>query len=315
MTVAGREGASPGATRAARPAVPFVTGIGGFVGRRVAARIAARGTPAVALIRSGPAVDSGEAIRAVRADLLDPAGYEGALRGCDVVVHLAAATGRASPAEHHRVNVDGTRALLGACERAGVRRFVFVSSIAAGFPDTAGYPYARSKIAAEECVRTSGLDFTIVRPTMIFGPDSPVLVGLRRLAAAPVMPVFGGGRVLVQPIWVEDVAELVLAVADDAALRGDTIELGGPDRLPLIELLRRIRLRVRGRRGPVLKVPIGPMLPVLAVAERVAGRLLPFTIGQLATFRFDGTARDDGRLAFRIDRLTTLEEMLDRSFA
>jgi nucleoside-diphosphate-sugar epimerase len=89
----------------------------------------------------------------VRADLAEPATYRDALTGAQTVVHVAATTGKARPAVYERNNVQATRALLEASAAAGVARFVFISSIAAAFPDRRYYPYAESKIAAEAAVR------------------------------------------------------------------------------------------------------------------------------------------------------------------
>lgn len=286
----------------------FLTGATGFLGRRVAARLAGDTRPLITLSRSGDGAT-------LRGDVANPDAWQDSLRGCDTVLHLAAATGKAGADEHWRVNAEGTRALLAAARQHGVRRFVFVSSIAAAFPDTRNYPYAQSKIAAESAVRESGLEYVIVRPTMILGRGSPILDALRRLARAPIMPVFGGGRVRVQPIAADDAARLIVAIADDASFRNETIAIGGPERPTLRELLERIRMRELGRRGPALSVPIAPLLPVLGLAERIVGNRLPFTVGQLATFRFDGTARPDARLDRIAETLATIGDMLDEGCA
>ena len=88
------------------------------------------------------------------------------------MVHLAAVTGRAAPADYRRVNVDGTRALLRACTAAKVRRFVHMSTIAAAYAEQRYYPYAKSKSEAEALVRDSGMDFSIIRPTLVLGARS-----------------------------------------------------------------------------------------------------------------------------------------------
>jgi hypothetical protein len=212
------------------------------------------------------------------------------------VLHLAAATGRASRAEHWRVNAEGTRALLDACRAAGVPRFLFVSSVAAGFPDIRHYPYAQAKVAAEEAVRASGLRFAIARPAMIFGPGSPIQAALETLASAPVVPVFGHGRTRVQPVWVDDVAASLAGIVEQDRFAGETIGIGGPEVLSIEELLQRMRERRTGRRGRIAHVPLGLVLPPLRIAEALAiGHRLPISIGQLATFRFDGVVGRDSR--------------------
>ena len=113
----------------------FVTGGGGFVGRRVLAELGRAGWTITALDRSG-ALDGASAPGGtiVRGDLLAPETYRKAVGSCSVVVHLAAATGRAPASEHQRINAQGTEVLLDACRTTGVSRILFVSSIATTFP-------------------------------------------------------------------------------------------------------------------------------------------------------------------------------------
>lgn len=283
----------------------FLTGGTGFVGLRLRA-----GLQAV-----GGACSLSELPRTAGADLLRPQSYERELAGADTVVHLAAATGQASAAEHFRVNVEGTRALLEASRRHGVRRFVFVSSIAATFPDVRRYPYARAKLEAETAVAASGLDYTIVRPTIVGGRGSAVLAGLGRLASLPVVPIFGTGRVRVQPIFVDDLAACLAAVARDGAASRQVIELGGPDVITIERLLGEIRRVRAGRPMRAVRLPLPPVLLVLGVLERALGHRLPVTVGQLATFRFDGVAAPNPVFDRHRARMTGVSRMIELSFA
>jgi NADH dehydrogenase len=254
--------------------------------------------------------------RSAGADLLKPASYERELAGASAVVHLAAATGRASEAEHFRVNVDGTRTLIEFSQRMGVRRFVLVSSIATTFADIRRYPYARSKLAAEEIVAGSGLDYTIVRPTIIAGRGSPVLTGLRKLVGLPVVPVFGPGNTRVQPIYVSDLAACLTSVIRDRATYRQTIELGGPDVVTIEQLLAGMRrVLTRKKDARFVHVPLVPVVAVLELLERVAYGALPVTIGQLATFRYDGVARPNPVFERHRAAMIGFERMLELSFA
>jgi nucleoside-diphosphate-sugar epimerase len=254
----------------------------------------------------------------LKADLLDPQAYSEGLDKDGTVVHLAALTGRASAEEHFRVNAQGTEALLNECRRTGVRRILFVSSIAAKFP-AKSYYYAQAKLRAEDAVRNSGLDFTIIRPTIILGRGSSVLSALQKLATLPVIPIFGNGRVLVQPIYVDDVAEYILQVLEQERFRNETLELGGPAVLTMEELLQRIRRARRGgdeSRGASLHIPLGFLMRSLQAAESAGfGRLLPLSAGQLASFRFDGTIETNGLYESRRASLKDVQEMLELSLA
>lgn len=274
----------------------FVTGGSGFVGRRLVPALAAAGFRVVALDRSGKIAPSAPNIAVVKGDLLDPDSYCEALAGSDVVVHLAATTGRASAADHFRVNAGGTDALLKVSKALGVPRFLFVSSIAVTFPNQHGYHYALAKAQAEQAVRDSGLRFLIVRPTMILGRGSPLLSALQKLATLPVAVLPGRGSARVQPVHVDDVVVAILAAIQADAFAGEVVEVGGPTIVPVEDLLRRIRAARLGTPGPMVRLPLWSLQVPLRFAEALGlVRFLPITAGQLSSFRFDGVARP-GRL-------------------
>lgn len=283
-------------------AAVFLTGASGFVGAHVHRALEHRGHRVAVLRRDGPSAS----------DLLSPGSYRADLEGAEVVVHLAAVTGKARPSEYARVNVEGTRFLLAAARDARCR-FVLASTIAVRFPETMWYPYARSKREAERLVAGSGLSYAILRPTMVAGPGSPVFRGLARIARLPLIPAFGGAPALVQPILADDLAELVADLVESAAFDGRTLEFGGPETMSLRNLLDLIHRRISGRPGRFLHLPLGPVLPVLAALEAISWRLPPLTVGQMATFRFDGVAEANPLWERRRDRLAGIEEMLTAS--
>lgn len=266
----------------------LVTGAAGFVGRRLVDALAAKGEQVVALDRAAAASSNRNGVTFVVADLLKPESYESALAGVDCVIHLAAVTGKARPDAFRMVNVDATKALIAACERAGVKRLVLMSSIAVTYKARQFYPYAESKIAAEAAARGSKLDVVIIRPTMILGPGSPIEASLVRLARMPATPVFGDGKRRIEPVDVEDVVAFIAGVARDAEAAGATVELGGPEAYTMKELL----VKLRGKPGSpaFVHVPLGFTRSVLGVVEGPLLPLLPFTAGQLATFANDSIA-------------------------
>ncbi len=287
------------------------------MGRHLLARpgLAARGN-VQALVRQAPAKDAAPAanVRWVRADLFDEKAYAESLAGAECVLHLAAATGKATPEEHFRVNVEGTRRIVEAAKRSGVEKFLLVSSIAAKFRDKRRYFYAQAKQHAEEIVRGSGLRYTIVRPTMIFGRGSPVLAGLEKLAALPVIPVFGDGHTAVQPVDVDDLADLLLEVVEQDPFANETLEFGGPEVLPIEDLLRAICRAKTNRAARVLHIPLGPVIPLLTILETVAYAALPITVGQLSSFRSSGAAESNRFFEARVGRMKRVEAMLRAAF-
>jgi NADH dehydrogenase len=274
----------------------FLTGGTGFLGRRVVKLLFHNPQSTVRLLvrspRDGRSAGLSDGWSAITGDLEQPGGWQTALAGADTVVHLAALTGKGSRAAHRRANLEATRSLVRAARDAGARRFLLVSSIAAGYSDRRHYHYAEAKGEAEAVVRESGLEALIVRPTMIFGPGSPVLENLRRLALLPIPVMFGPGTRL-QPIHVDDAAAALVAALELDQWPSHPIELGGPEVIETEELIARIR-RAEGKPGRrPIHLPLGPLRAVLGVIEPVALSVLPFTAGQLAAFANPAVARPD----------------------
>jgi NADH dehydrogenase len=289
----------------------FVTGAGGFVGRVAARVLRVRGHDVTALVRAAPAPD---ATTSVRGDLLDPDSWRASLAGADVVLHLAAATGRASAATHARINLEGTRLLVQACATLH-RPLVFVSTVAVQYPDLRRYPYALAKQAAEAAVRGSGTPFMIARPTVIAGPGSPVVGALARLALLPVVPIFGDGRARVQPVDVDDVAEILADLVERGPFDGSAIGIGGTAIVSVEALLQAIRAAAGRPAARVLHLPLGAVLPLLGAGESLTGGRLPLTVGQLSLFRFDGTVAPHPAVEARRPAMRSLDAMLRRSLA
>ena len=286
----------------------FLTGATGFIGRHVASRARAEAPGQVRYLSRGP--DQFAGMERVAGDLREPSSYASALTGADIVVHLAGVTGKEHPSDYAAVNVDGTRALVAACRDAGVRKFVFVSSIAASYLDKTVYPYARSKEAAEHLVQDSGLNYLIVRPTLVFGPQSPIWHALSGLARLPVLPVFGTGRARVQPVYVDDVATLLLSTLKMGTLPDRRVDLGGPDVVTFEHLLKKIRKALTGRDSPAVHVPIGAIIATLAWIERRGLSGLPASAGQFSAFVNDSVAAPDPWVADGLPRMMSLDDML-----
>jgi NADH dehydrogenase len=263
----------------------------------------------VCLGRRKPAARTGN-VEFVAGDLLDREAIRRALKGCHTVAHLAATTGKQRREEHFRVNRDGTAALLEEARESGIERFLYVSSIAARFENRFRYYYAESKRQAEALVRESSVNWTIVRPTMIFGPGAPVQDALRRLAALPILPVFGDGRTPVQPVFVGDIAKVIAGILESNKFGGRTVEVGGPETLTIEDLLLRMRRAAGGRNAQVIHLPVRPIAICLAAVEPLLRSLLPLTAGQLASFVNSGAAVSDPCVAELKTTMRRIDEML-----
>lgn len=277
----------------------FVTGGTGFVGRELLSALEPGAySRVVCLARRRPADSPLPQVQWIEGDLLQAGSYREALAGCTAVLHLAAATGKSTEAEFHRVNVEGTRALLSSCTNG--QKFLYVSTIAARFRDQKHYYYAQSKAAAERLVASSGLPFTIVRPTIILGKGAPIVQALGGLAKAPVIPLFGDGKAVVQPVAAGDLIRAFACILETDRFRNEILELGGPERLSMEDLLQRMRRIAKGSNGAVLHLPVGPIRGVLAALEGVLGSKLPVTAGQLASFINDGAAEPNAFASLQV---------------
>ncbi len=236
--------------------------------------------------------------------------------GPDVsVLHLAAATGRAGAREHDAVNRAGTAALLAACAAAGgARRFVLASSIAATFPDDPRYHYARSKRAAEALVRSSGLPWAIVRPTIVAAADAPAWRRLVSLALAPVPCIIGSGLARVQPVWVDDVADALVAAVTGPLADGRACDLGGPETLTMLDLMRRMRAAGRGRpAGTFLHLPYGALRAALVALGGLLGPASPVGAGQLTAFVADSVGTSNPLWTDRQGAMLGVDAMIART--
>ncbi len=268
----------------------FVTGGSGYLGKRFLGCLDPSRFRRVVVLQRQGTIEPKEEMEVVEGDLLDPRSYQSSIDGDMTIVHLAALTGKGTRAAHREMNLDTTKALLAAAQSQGAREFLFVSSIAAGFKYRAGYHYADAKALGEKAVQESGLAHLIVRPTMIFGPQAPVLEGLEKLASAPLVPVFGGGANICQPIHVDDMAKWLVFALENISFDGETLALGGPDGISMRALLQKIRICSTGKEGGLVTAPLGFIRFCLQLLEGPFFSLLPLTAGQLASFANDSVA-------------------------
>lgn len=234
----------------------LVTGASGFIGQALIRRLAEDGHDVRALARRSETIAAHPRIRPFVGDMLDAASLDGAAQGMEAIVHLACATGVADQAQVRAVNVGGTRALLDAARRQGVRRFVFVSTISATRRRMG--PYGRTKKEGEAMVAHAGLEWVTLRPSLVYASAPAGLFATLAgyLRTLPVVPVIGNGRIELDPIHLDDVAEVIAQCVTRSDVAGRTYDLLGPDRVTFDEFLARLAGEL-GVRKPVLHIPGG----------------------------------------------------------
>jgi NADH dehydrogenase len=208
----------------------------------------------------------------VRGSVLCPEDLRRALHGCDAVIHLVGIIGEIGDQTFERVHQEGTLRVVEAALACGVRRIVHMSAL--GTRPSATSRYHQTKWAAEEAVRASGLDWTIFRPSVIYGPgDGFVNLFARMSRWSPVLPVIGQGTALLQPVSVDGVAQAFARALDSKNAVHQTYDLCGPDRLTMSQVLQAI-LRATRRRRLMVRIPGWLAWYPTAVLEQVFPRIL-----------------------------------------
>jgi NADH dehydrogenase len=221
--------------------------------------------------------------------LFDADRYQHCLDSSVVVIHLAAATGKAPVQQYFSINREGTKHLLMRCRERRVKNFLHVSTIAASYQDKSHCYYAQSKLEAEEVVRKSGVEYAIVRPTIVLGRESAGWKSLERLARLPWVPVFGNGSARIQPIDVDDLVEAMITVIDEQEFHNESFDLGGPDVVTIEGFLKRIHRLYASADPRIVHLPYSTTKRLLAFAENYVSSMLPLNAGQLSVFVQDGT--------------------------
>jgi len=274
----------------------LVTGASGFIGGRLTERLLREdGARVVGTGRRFANETARQGAELVRADLRDAATRVSLCAGKQIVFHLAAWAGQGNDAtEAHAVNVEATQALAEAAARAGVQRFVLVSTAAAyGLPDTddvdelvplatdQGDLYGRTKAlgeqAALEVAKRTGLPLTIVRPAMVYGPGSKTwTVGMLRLLQKGVPMLFGDGSGHAFPVFIDDVLDMLRLVATHPQAPGEAFNASGPS-VTWAQFLG-YYARMSGRHLRRLPMPVAR---VLVQANKLLHLGLPLTVERL----------------------------------
>lgn len=270
----------------------FVTGGTGFVGREVLRQLVAAGHSVRALVREGSA---GKGLLAGQVelhvgDVTDAASLVGALTGCQALIHLVGII-RQFPRRgvtFDRLHVTGTENVLAAAQAQGVSRYLHMS--ANGTCEHAVSAYHRSKWQAEVAVRASSLHWTILRPSMIFGPGSEFVNVLAKLIdRLPLVPVFGDGQYRLQPVAVEQVAASFVGALAMPETIGSVYHLGGGASYSYDQILDLTAQALGQRRVAKIHQPLLLIKPMIRLMENF--QHFPVTSDQL-TMLLEGNVCD-----------------------
>jgi uncharacterized protein YbjT (DUF2867 family) len=280
----------------------LVTGASGFVGSHLLPELLGAGHRVVALVRSSGAGDKVTrrlpAARVANVELRTgdvdrPATLPAALAGVDAVVHLVAIPRDWNGGKQLlEVNLDGTRNLIGAMQASGVRRLVHLGAL--GVVDREELHYAKSKARAERAVMESGLDWTILKPSLLFGPGDGffnIVADLVRLSPG-IVPVPGDGKSRFQPLHVGDLALCLRLSLERPETVEHDFELGGPRTWTYREITAEV-CRGMGRRRAIIPMPV-PLIKLVAGAAEAVHLPFPVATDQLRQLALDNVGPPDG---------------------
>ena len=233
----------------------LVTGGTGFVGSRIVHALRTEGRDVRALVRrpEGSAHLASLGVELATGDVTDAASLAAAADGCTHLIHLVAIL-KGKPDDFDRVMTRGTRNVIAAAKGAGIERFVLMSALGTTATTKDVVPYFGAKFAMEQDTVASGLEYTIFRPSFVFGRGGALATFMKQVRYSPVVTVIGSGKRRVQPIWIDDVAEHFARALDTPAAANKTFEIGGPDIVTWDELYRTIA-KVLGKRRVLAHIP------------------------------------------------------------
>lgn len=277
----------------------FLTGGTGFVGGHLRRELLNRGHEIRLLVhKRGDGFEPG--LEQVEGDVTLPESFADRVRGCDATINLVGIIrefpGRGMTFE--RLHVAGTQNIIAAAKEAGVRRHLQMSAL--GTRPDAVSAYHRTKFRAEEIVRASGLDWTIFRPSIMFGPrDAFVNLLAGYIRSYPAVPVIGDGRYRLQPVSADDVARCFAMALELPETVGNTFELCGPDRLAYNEMLDVIGRALGKERVAKIHNPLPLMKLVVPLLQGLP--FFPLTMDQLLMLVEENICDGSWRETFRFE--------------
>ncbi len=265
----------------------LVTGATGFVGSHLLPALLEAGHQVVALVHKRRELPPG--VKAVPGDVLDLSSLKRGVKGCQAVIHLVGII-REFPSKgitFQRLHVEATENVIRACREDGASLLLHMSALGARVDST--IRYHRTKFAAEELVRQSGLDHVIFRPSLILGPGSRFLTDMHRLMALKLVGVVSVASRF-QPVAVSDVVRALVLALEREELRGKAWELCGPKLYTMKELLDAMA-RAWGMRVVFFPLPLGPLRFIAKFLDKFSW--FPITREQLAMLGEGSTCRDN----------------------
>ena len=236
----------------------LVTGATGFIGRVLVRQLTETGQKVRVLLRpspQSPRLPKGVPVEVAVVGLDDERGLRAAMRGVGQIYHLASAGSQGRRGNLFKTDIEGTRTLAQVARNADIEQFIYLSHI--GSDRASAFPIHKAKGIAEEHIRKSGVPYTIIRSTVVFGPEDDFTSTLSTLIRATpgILPIPGNGRTLLQPLWVEDLVTCLVWTLQNPDMVNQTYDIGGGEYFTLRQVLETVMRVTHTRR---LIVPLSP---------------------------------------------------------
>lgn len=216
----------------------LLTGGTGSIGKQLTDELMKSGYNLRILSRNSSAKER-KNIEYISGDLNNIESLASAVKGVDAIIHLAGITHTNDTKLYYAINTEGTRNLIKACQINNANRFIYISSRTACLE---GGAYAKSKYIAEELVKASGLKWTILRPSEVYGAEKKEAI--ENLAAMikkyPVIPIIGNGRYSLSPVHIDDLVQCIIAALNNNASFGKTYTVAGPEEFTFNQIVDKI---------------------------------------------------------------------------
>ncbi len=269
----------------------FVTGSTGFVGNHVVNTLLDRGHQVRALVRPGSEykLKQPDKVEVITGDVTESADLIQGMKGCDAAIHLVGII-RAFPSQDitfERLHTEATANVIEAAKETEVPRLLHMSAL--GAREDGPTPYLRTKFAAEELVRQSGLNYAIFRPSLIFGRGGEAIKMFGDMVKKYVVPIIGDGQYRFQPVSVATVAQGFEKGLDPETAKDQTLDVGGPDNVTFDEIMDTLA-RVMGKSIVKIHMPVLPLRLATSALQHAPG--YPLTTDQI-TMLLEGSTCDE----------------------
>ncbi len=269
----------------------FVTGSTGFVGNHVLNTLLDRGHQVRALVRPGSEykLKEPDKVEVITGDVTESADLIQGMKGCDAAIHLVGII-RAFPNKDitfERLHTEATANVIEAAKETEVPRLLHMSAL--GAREDGPTAYLRTKFAAEELVRQSGLNYAIFRPSLIFGRGGEAIKMFGDMVKKYVVPIIGDGQYRFQPVSVTTVAQGFEKALDPETAKEQTLDVGGPDNVTFDEIMDTLA-RVMGKSIVKIHMPVLPLRLATSALQHAPG--YPLTTDQI-TMLLEGSTCDE----------------------